>query len=110
MDKGIAELVEKMRKQSNAVYLATEQPVAADISRSLMLAASEIERLDEMSEHRRVRLVEALDGAVTFRHRPESDEWQADYGDHHAVGQTKERAILELGIYLVRRASTGDKT
>jgi hypothetical protein len=44
-----------------------------------------------------------LDGAVSFRHRPESDEWQADFGDHHALGKTKERAIFELGMYLMRR-------
>lgn len=51
-----------------------------------------------------LELESKLEGAVLFRRRPESDEWQADFGDHHAVGKTKERAIFELGMYLMRKA------
>jgi hypothetical protein len=40
------ELVNKLRRCANAVYLATEQPVAADISRHLIYAADRIASLE----------------------------------------------------------------
>lgn len=44
---------------------------------------------------------------VVLKYRPELDKWQADFGDHHGLGDTKARAIMELGLYLVRRETTG---
>lgn len=43
-----------------------------------------------------------LDSCVQFRERPESKEWQADFGDHHAVGDTKGQALIRLGMYIDR--------
>lgn len=48
--------VEYLRKASNAIYLATEQSVAADVSAALQWAAAEIEHQREMISQLRQRL------------------------------------------------------
>lgn len=67
----------------------------------------ELAEIRDRNYEARIRELESkLGEGVSFQHRPESAEWQADYGDHHALGATKARAMLELGIYLVRLEAT----
>lgn len=41
---------------------------------------------------------------VELWYRIQGDEWQADYGDHHALGRTMPLAMIALGHYLMEIA------
>lgn len=66
---------------------------------------------DNMEDER--ALLTAFDGVLSrlgnaVELRPRDGGWQADYGEHHAIGPTREDALVRLGHYLATLDRAGE--